>query len=423
MLSRFFTNTKSLTGHLAIFFTGVSIVVGLVSFSIFYLALQWSEDRVGERRILIDRDAAVERFIKGEDGVIQIDELTVAYNDMDLVPEQYQQYLSEHQTFLGEVGENFNPMSHMVFKGQYTLHGETKEIVLLSLIDRVEFGVDELVYSGAIVIIFVATLMFLFGTILYRLSVRLIEPLNDITEQLNQESIDVERAFSIKPQSAQEFQLLTDRLNQYRTELKQTLKREQAFARYASHELRTPLTVVKGASKLLMRSEYNEFQGRQIKRIEDASAEMITMVDALLSIVRYERNVEDTPFRQVTKQEFESVIAANSVQAADKNLDIEFTYIDAPLTRATEPVMNMVIGNLIRNAIAATEAGKISLDITSKQMTIIDDGPGLKDTPDADGHGLGLLIVDDLCQRYEWTFKLENHPTRGCIATIKFDPT
>ncbi|NOH79523.1 HAMP domain-containing histidine kinase [Vibrio sp. RE86] len=423
MLSRFFTNTKSLTSHLAIFFASVSIVVGFVSFCIFYLALQWSEDRVGERRILIDRDAAVERFINGENGAIQIDELTVAYNDMSLVPKQYQEFLSVYPTFLGEAGESFNPLSHMIFKGQYTLHGETKDIILLTLIDRIEFGADELLYSGAIVIMFVATLMFLFGTILYRLSVRLIEPLNDITEQLNQESIDVELAFSIKPQSAKEFQLLTDQLNQYRTELNQTLKREQAFARYASHELRTPLTVVKGASKLLMRSEYNEFQGRQIKRIEDASAEMITMVDALLSIVRYERNVEDTPFRHVTRQEFESVIAANSVQAADKNLDIEFTIIDEPLTRATEPVMNIVVGNLIRNAIAATEAGKISVDVTSKQLTIIDDGPGLKDTPNSEGHGLGLLIVDDLCQRYEWLFKLENHPTRGCIAMIKFDPT
>ncbi|WP_394127323.1 sensor histidine kinase [Vibrio hepatarius] len=421
MLNASFSNTKTLTGHLAIFFTAVSVAVGIVSFFIFYLALQWSEDRVGERRILIDRDAAVERFLNGENGAIRLDELTVAYNEMNLVPEDYRDFLQSKQSYLGEVGEDFNPLSHMVFKGQYTDQGDTKPIVLLTLIDRVEFGVDELVYSGAIVVMFVATLMFAFGTILYRLSIRLIEPLNDITEQLNQDSIDVEQAFSIQPQSAHEFHLLTNRLNQYRSELNQTLKREQAFARYASHELRTPLTVVKGANKLLMRSESTEFQGRQIQRIEDATQEMITMVDALLSIVRYERNTGDAPLREITKEEIESIVESNAIQASSKHLDIELSFDSSPLTRATEPVINMILGNLLRNAIAATEQGLITVNISKDQLMIIDDGSGLKEAPNSEGHGLGLLIVDDLCQRYQWQFDIQNHHSRGCIATIKFD--
>ncbi|TFH92829.1 sensor histidine kinase [Vibrio ouci] len=422
MLNASFSNTKTLTGHLAIFFTAVSFTVGIVSFAIFYLALQWSEDRVGERRILIDRDAAVERFLSGESGVIQLDELTVAYNDMDLVPENYREFLQNKVSYLGEVGESFNPLSHMVFKGQYTDQGKTRSLVLLTLIDRVEFGVDELVYSGAIVVMFVATLMFAFGTILYRLSIRLIEPLNDITEQLNQDSIDVEQAFSIQPQSAHEFHLLTNRLNQYRSELNQTLKREQAFARYASHELRTPLTVVKGANKLLMRAESTEFQSRQVQRIEDATREMITMVDALLSIVRYERNTSDAPLREITKNEIESIVESNTTQAERKHLDIELSFAGSPTTRATEPVINMILGNLLRNAIAATEQGTITVDISKQQLVIIDDGAGLKEAPNSEGHGLGLLIVDDLCQRYQWQFDIQNHHSRGCVATIKFDP-
>lgn len=422
MLNASFSNTKTLTGHLAIFFTAVSVAVGIVSFFIFYLALQWSEDRVGERRILIDRDAAVARFLDGENGAIQLDELTVAYNDMTLVPEVYREFLQSKQSYLGEVGEDFNPLSNMVLKGQYTDQGETKPVVLLTLIDRVEFGIDELVYSGAIVVMFVATLMFVFGTILYRLSIRLIEPLNDITEQLNQDSIDVEQAFSIQPQSAQEFHLLTNRLNQYRSELNQTLKREQAFARYASHELRTPLTVVKGANKLLMRSESTDFQGRQIQRIEDATQEMITMVDALLSIVRYERNTGDAPLREITKEEIESIVESNAIQASSKHLEIELSFDSSPVTRATEPVINMILGNLLRNAIAATEQGIITVNISKDKLVIIDDGSGLKEAPNSEGHGLGLLIVDDLCQRYQWQFDIQNHQSRGCMASIKFDP-
>lgn len=82
--------------------------------------------------------------------------------------------------------------------------------------------------------------------------------------------------------------------------------------------------------------------------------------------------------------------------------------------------MNMILGNLIRNAIAASAEGEITIDLSEQQLVIIDDGPGLSETPNADGHGLGLLIVDDLSQRYGWSFELENHPRRGCSARILF---
>jgi len=416
----FLSNTQTLTGRLAVFFTGMSCVIGIVTFFIFYLALQWSEDRVGERRILIDRDSAIERFLTGEEGVIRIDSLTVAYNDPNLVPEQYREYIDNHQTFVGEVGSLLSPNGHMIYKGSYSDNGTQKTIVLLSLIDKVEFGNEEILYSGIIVISFVSLLMFTFGTLLFRLSRRLIEPVNDITHQLNDLAGDTNKAFDIHHEAAEEFQLLTTHLNQYRNELNLALKREQAFARYASHELRTPLTVVKGANKLLARSEPNEFQHRQITRIEDATLEMITMVDALLSIVRYERNVDDAPIRAVEQEEVDNIVAANELHATEKALAVKVHFDEAPKIRATPAVLNMVLGNLVRNAIAASENGKVDIHINASSIEVIDDGSGLNDTPDAEGHGLGLLIVNDLCRRYHWSFELTNHENRSCSATIQF---
>lgn len=420
MINDYLSNTRTLTGRLAVFFTGMSCVIGVVTFCIFYFALQWSEDRVGERRILIDRDSAVERFLSGEQGEIRLDSLTVAYNDPQIVPEQYRPYVINYDTYLGEVGTTFSPNGHMLYKGYYVDNGQRKTVVLLSLIDQVEFGNEEILYSGLIVIVFVSLLMFTFGTLLFRLSRRLIEPVNDITRQLNDLAGDTSTAFTINHQAADEFQLLTTHLNQYRKELNFALKREQAFARYASHELRTPLTVVKGANKLLSRSDHTEFQHRQITRIEDATTEMITMVDALLSIVRYERNVSDAPLRTVEQSEFETIIATNSAYAVDKSLQIELNFEASPEIRATQAVLNMVLGNLIRNAIAACEQGVLTIKVSSTHIEVIDDGTGLSDQPDTDGHGLGLLIVDDLCRRYQWHFELGNHPTRGCVASIKF---
>lgn len=416
-------STKSLTNRLAIFFIGMSLLIGLISFSVFSLAIHWSEDRMGERRILLDRDIAIQRFTAGENGEIQIDMLTDAYNDMSLVPEDYRQYLTSHEDYLGEVEleeSNQSEISRMIYKGTYTKNGQSYDIVLMSKIDNVEFDLDEIVYSSLIVVLIVSTLMFIFGTVLYRLSIRLIEPLNNIADQLQNHSGNAENAFSISSEAAEEFQILTERLNQYRSDLNLALKREQAFARYASHELRTPLTVVKGANKLLAKRQQEPFNQRQIDRIDTATTQMITMVDALLSIVRYERNVDDAPLREIELTEFETIVADNSNQAKDKAIEITLSYTSAPILRASQPVLNMVVGNLIRNAIAATPQGEITIEVDRHQIRIIDDGPGLSDNPSTQGHGLGLLIVEDLCHRYHWQFSLENHAPRGCMASITF---
>ncbi|MCV5942188.1 hypothetical protein OFN64_36495, partial [Escherichia coli] len=80
--------------------------------------------------------------------------------------------------------------------------------------------------------------------------------------------------FIVPEGSAKEFQTLASQLNEYRSQINQVIKREQAFARYASHELRTPLTVMKGSSSLLARSPSTPFQERQIGRIQDATQQM-----------------------------------------------------------------------------------------------------------------------------------------------------
>ncbi|OLQ90072.1 two-component sensor histidine kinase [Vibrio ponticus] len=422
-MKRLLRSTQSLTNSLAAFFIGISIIIGVVSFTVFALAIHWSEDRMGERRALLDRDIAIERFIAGEQGKIKVDVLTDAYNDIALVPDEYRQFLNNHDSFLGEVEMDHLNISRMVYKGSYSHNGKSFDIVLLSRIDNVEFDLDEIVYSSLIVVTIVSILMCIFGTVLYRLSIRLIEPLNDIAKQLESHSGNSENEFSISEEAAEEFQILTERLNQYRTDLNLALKREQAFARYASHELRTPLTVVKGASKLLARKEQTEFNQRQIERIDGATSQMITMVDALLGLVRYERNADDVPLREVTLQELQTIVADNSMQAREKQLEIELNIESLPTLKATQPVLNMVIGNLIRNAIAATPEGKITIEVNQQRIRIIDEGSGLKDAPNSEGHGLGLLIVDDLSRRYGWQFQLTNHAENGCVATIAFNPT
>ncbi|EKF9436127.1 HAMP domain-containing histidine kinase [Vibrio cholerae] len=413
------TSTRTLTSQLAVFFTIVALVMGLVSYMIFFAALHWSEDKVGERRIEIDKNEAIQRFINGEDGEISIDILTKAYNDINLVPSKYHKYFKGRDSYVGEVG--YGTDSIMLYFGYYTNNGEKKPVVLLSDINQIEFGKYETVYASLVVITSIAGLLLVFAVLLNRLSKRLITPINYLIEQLTKQSGNSSHVFDIPKGGASEFQILADQLNQYRHDIHSLLKREQAFARYASHELRTPLTIVKGACKLLERKVSDEYQKRQVVRINEATSQMITMVDALLGLVRYERSENETVERKVCKDEFVHIIELNSAQAKDKNIDVELIFHQKPSIKAVPAVLNMVVGNLLRNAIAATHQGAIILEVSAESLAIRDSGSGLSQASNQDGHGLGLLIVEDLCRRYHWSFSIKNRATVGCEAQITFN--
>ncbi|WP_052879057.1 sensor histidine kinase [Vibrio coralliirubri] len=418
MILNVLTSTKTLTGRLAVFFGLMAVIVSAFVYLVFIAALYMSEDRVGERRILIDRNYAVGLFQAGESGELRIDDLTIAYNDPSLIPTEYLKYIKDKESFVGEVGEE--PESRMVYVGEYSNEGETHPIILLSEIDRVEIDVYELVYATTFVLTLLSILIFSFGALLYRLSKRLIEPFNSISEQLESNKLNLNEEFSVNDDAAVEFRQLTNQLNQYRREINSLLKREQAFARYSSHELRTPLTVARGANKLLLRSETTEFQSRQIERIDEAIVQMSEMVDALLGLVRYERNSDDAPLRLFSQQELEAIVSKNSAQADEKDVEISMHVQSEPTIQATSAIMNMLVGNLLRNAIAATNSGTVTVTLSQESVVIEDQGEGLQEQYNPNGHGLGLLIVEDLCQRFQWGFELVNRSCGGCTAKITF---
>ena len=419
MILNVLSSTKSLTGRLALFFGLMAVIITAFVYAVFIAALYLSEDRVGERRILIDRNYAVTLFEAGAQGEVRIDDLTTAFNDKTLIPERYQKYIDSKESFIGEVGDE--PYSRMVYIGQYSHEGVTYPLILLSEIDRIEFNVTELLYATSFVLTLLAILIFSFGALLYRLSQRLIEPFNSLAKQLESNKNNLNQEFSVQDGAAVEFRQLTNQLNEYRREINALVKREQAFARYSSHELRTPLTVARGSNKLLLRSQMTDFQQRQVKRVDEAVSQMSEMVDALLGLVRYERNQDDAPIRLFCQQELEQIIAKNSAQASEKQVEVELEVEGEPSVRATSAILNMLIGNLLRNAIAATNQGKVKVTLTQQLISIQDQGEGLTEQYNPSGHGLGLLIVDDLCNRYNWDFELLNHRDGGCVALVVFD--
>lgn len=91
-----------------------------------------------------------------------------------MVAERYQKYLIGQKHFLDEVEDG--EYSRMVYMSTYTYKGVEHPVILVSLIDEIEITSEEFILVVAMVLSIVAVLVFLFGSLLLRLSQRLIEP-------------------------------------------------------------------------------------------------------------------------------------------------------------------------------------------------------------------------------------------------------
>lgn len=72
----------------------------------------------------------------------------------------------------------------MIYMSTYTSKGVEHPVILVSLIDEIEITTEEFIMVVAMVLSIVAILVFLFGSLLLRLSQRLIEPVNALKRNL-----------------------------------------------------------------------------------------------------------------------------------------------------------------------------------------------------------------------------------------------
>ena len=123
---------------------------------------------------------------------------------------------------------------------------------------------------------------------------------------------------------------------------------------------------------------------------------------------------------------------------ADKEVAIRLTEKTELHIIASETVLAVMLGNLIRNAILYTDEGDIEITIDERIILISDSDPGIPqsklkrifepfDRADMDehvaGYGIGLTIVKRLCDRFGWQIQVASLADQGTSFAINFDPT
>lgn len=211
------------------------------------------------------------------------------------------------------------------------------------------------------------------------------------------------------------------------------IDRERCFTNAASHELRTPVTVVRGALELLEQAELSRNGARAMERIKRATIDMQTTIDMFLCLARESNDSRYSEHFEVGPL-VDRAIEQQRHLLVNKDVAVDVKRLANPSLLGHPQAFAIAVGNLVRNAFEHTphNRGPIIVRIDQYEVSIsnhsgleIDDPGELSKRrsrgSETQGFGLGLTIVERLCEHNGWTFTLEVN--RGAVdACLSWKP-
>ncbi|MBA8902628.1 HAMP domain-containing sensor histidine kinase [Phyllobacterium sp. P30BS-XVII] len=219
-------------------------------------------------------------------------------------------------------------------------------------------------------------------------------------------------------------------INQLLEDLDDSLKAERRFADHAAHQLRTPQAALKLLLQMLSQADSEKERQAILADLVISNEKATYLIEQLLRAAR----VGHQPMQLQPVALYStvaSIVAEMGNLITAKRLDMSLDGDEKALVRADDPLLRLMVSNLIENAVKYTPAGgRIRVGVTLAnnfwQLSISDSGPGIAehhreavfqrfyriDTPQIEGTGLGLTIVADIIKRLSGTIALKS-PASG----------
>jgi len=193
------------------------------------------------------------------------------------------------------------------------------------------------------------------------------------------------------------------------------IERARYFTGAASHELRTPVTVIGGALELLDDSRLSTKDSRAVARIKRATVDMRMTIEMFLSL---SRATDDGLYCDhfTVRHLAQKAIDQQLYLLAKKNVAVHREFIANPELFGHPQAFATVVNNLVRNAFEHTPHDRdVTVRVDQHELSVRNQGgPGAaawnhcaaQDARRSETHGLGLKIVQRLCEYNGWTFTL-----------------
>ena len=241
-------------------------------------------------------------------------------------------------------------------------------------------------------------------------------------------------------QLSKQFNLMAERLQSSFNALSAERDALRRFIADASHELRTPITALHNFIELLQgpaaedqaaREEFLEESRGQVQRMEWITNNLLDLSRLDAGLIQMDR--QDCPLYDL----LQSASAPFLPIAQEKGVEVRVEPTGHPiLINCDRPRMEIVLGNLLDNAIKFTPpGGSVEMKGDAKGgkviITVQDSGAGIQpdDLPfvfdrfyrghsSEDGSGLGLSIVQSIVHAHDGTVEVESQPGQGTRFTV-----
>ncbi|WP_277960765.1 sensor histidine kinase [Pseudomonas sp. RIT-To-2] len=230
---------------------------------------------------------------------------------------------------------------------------------------------------------------------------------------------------------------LVSSLNHFTERLRGQFERQAQFIADAAHELRTPLAALKARITLGQRAGQGEVWRHTLDAAAQDTDRLTHLANQLLSLARVEngaRAVAEGGAQRVDLTQLARELGmalAPLAHARGVALALE---ADGPVWLRGEPtLLNELLSNLVDNALAHTPAGgNVVLRVRPPAvLEVEDDGPGIPLAERervferfyrrrAEGAGLGLAIVGEICKAHLAQISLHDGAPRGLKVQVSF---
>ena len=326
---------------------------------------------------------------------------------------------------------------------QALLHVSERNGDRLFMVFQYEQVSDLAFFFGIVPLSLVLLLIYGMSFVTYRLSQRAISPVVRLGNYLEAFDFEGERDIALdlgtlKRNADAEVMSMIEAMEQFTARLNAFIERERVFTRDAGHELRTPVAVFRGSLDLLeQEQERPAYELRAIRRMRRTVEDMESLLETLLMLAREEEiapperavRVNDVIAGQLDLLQPTAEKAGNTL-ALHESAELKL--------KVPEKVVEIVVGNLIRNAINYTSGGRVDVVVTGTSVRVQDSGVGMsgdqlenafepfyradESRGAAAGHGLGLSIAKRLIHRWGWGISVHSSPGEGTMVEVSFEP-
>ena len=264
-----------------------------------------------------------------------------------------------------------------------------------------------------------------------RRGLRPLDQLSAAIEQRHPSALTPLDASSLPP----DLQPLVHTLNALLARLETALRQQRDFVADAAHELRTPLAALQLQLDLLKRAETAQDRELTLSLLGKGIRRATYLIGQLLRIARAEAAHAGADSSPLALQPLAGEAIERHVAAARaRDIDLGVTRLEPATICGAASDIEMVLDNLLSNAIRYTPAGgKVDFALYREGacavIDVVDTGIGIPaaerarifdrfyrvltvagDGDTADGSGLGLAIVKSICERHGAAVEVDAGP-------------